>query len=164
MELALKQIVPAPPGNEQVQVGAVRVAESVRVVDEDLDRPERIDDLCDTCDTRLVIGYIPFEDGDTRRRRGCDDQTIGVDPQIFRQLILMALDASSVQLEKIRTTLHDRTIPQAVLGDRDMLGAAVGLAPLSAVAVTNASLADRLLVELDESSGEDGKDESEVSR
>ncbi len=78
------------------------------------------------------------------------------------QLILMALDASSVQLEKIRTTLHDRTIPQAVLGDRDMLGAAVGLAPLSAVAVTNASLADRLLAELHGSSGEDRKDESEA--
>ena len=64
------------------------------------------------------------------------------------QLILMAGDASSVQMEKIRTTLHDRAIPQAVLGDRDTLGAAVGLAPLSAVAVTSVSLADRLLAEL----------------
>lgn len=66
------------------------------------------------------------------------------------QLILMASDASGVQLKKIRTTVHDRTIPQAVLGDRDTLGSAVGLAPLSAVAVTNASLADRLLQELEE--------------
>ena len=74
----------------------------------------------------------------------------------------MAWDASSVQLKKIRTTLHDRGIPQAVLGDRDMLGAAVGLAPLSAVAVTSVSLADRLLAELGGSSGEDRKDESEA--
>ena len=74
----------------------------------------------------------------------------------------MACDGSSVQLKKIRTTLHDRAIPQAVLGDRDMLGAAVGLAPLSAVAVTSVSLADRLLAELGGSSGEDRKDESEA--
>ncbi len=78
------------------------------------------------------------------------------------QLILMAWDASSVQLKKIRTTLHDRAIPQAVLGERDMLGAAVGLAPLSAVAVTSGSLAVRLLAELDGSWGEDGEDESEA--
>ena len=45
------------------------------------------------------------------------------------QLILMASDASGVQLKKIRTTLRDRTIPQAVLGDRDALGSAVGRAP-----------------------------------
>ena len=77
-------------------------------------------------------------------------------------MILMAGDASSVQLEKIRTTLHDRAIPQAVLGDRDMLGAAVGLAPLSAVAVTSVSLAERLLTELDGPSGEGKKDESEA--
>ena len=64
------------------------------------------------------------------------------------QLILMAGDASSVQLDKIRTTLHDRAIPQAVLGDRDALGSALGLAPLSAVAVTNSSFAARLLEEL----------------
>ena len=77
-------------------------------------------------------------------------------------MILMAWDALSVQLEKIKTTLHDRAIPQAVLGDRDMLGAAVSVAPLSAVPVTNVLLADRLLAELDGSSGEDGKDESEA--
>ena len=64
------------------------------------------------------------------------------------QLILMAGDASSVQLDKIRTTLHDRPIPQVVLGDRNTLGAAVGMAPLSAVAVTNRSLAEKLVAEL----------------
>ena len=40
------------------------------------------------------------------------------------QLILMAGDASSVQLDKIRSTLHDRPIPQVILGDRNTLGAA----------------------------------------
>jgi len=64
------------------------------------------------------------------------------------RLILMAEDASSIQLEKIRTTLHDRSIPQVILGDRNTLGAAVGTAPLSAVAVTDRSLADRLAAEL----------------
>jgi ribosomal protein L7Ae-like RNA K-turn-binding protein len=75
------------------------------------------------------------------------------------QLILMATDASGVQLEKIKTTLRDRAIPQAFLGDRDALGAAVGTAPLSALAVTNVGLAERLRAELaapaDESSRND---------
>jgi ribosomal protein L7Ae-like RNA K-turn-binding protein len=70
------------------------------------------------------------------------------------RLVLMARDASSVQMEKVRTTLHDRAIPQAVLGDRDTLGAALGLAPLSAVAVTSAPLAERLLRELEAGRGE----------
>ncbi len=69
------------------------------------------------------------------------------------RLILMAGDASSVQLDKIRTTLHDRSIPQVTLGDRDTLGAAVGLAALSAIAVTDRSFADQLAVELKSSSG-----------
>lgn len=71
-------------------------------------------------------------------------------------LILMAGDASRVQLDKIRTTLHEKAIPQVILGDRDTLGAAVGLAMLSAVAVTNRSLADQLIAELDGSDGESG--------
>jgi ribosomal protein L7Ae-like RNA K-turn-binding protein len=69
------------------------------------------------------------------------------------RLVLMAGDASRVQLKKIRTTLHDRAIPQVILGDRNTLGAAVGLAPLSAVAVTNRSLADQLIAELDSGGG-----------
>ncbi len=74
------------------------------------------------------------------------------------QLILMAGDASSVQLDKIRTTVHDRAIPQAVLGDRAALGGALGLAPVSAVAVTNGPLADQLLVELSRSVDEEADD------
>ena len=64
------------------------------------------------------------------------------------RLILIAGDASSVQVEKVRTTLNDRAIPQVTLGDRNTLGAAVGLAPLTAVAVTNAELANKLAAEL----------------
>ncbi len=78
------------------------------------------------------------------------------------RLILMAGDASGVQLDKIRTTLHDRAIPQAVLGDRDALGKALGLAPLAAVAVTKASFAERLLEELDTSAAEDGMQDREA--
>ncbi|MDA1103585.1 MAG: ribosomal L7Ae/L30e/S12e/Gadd45 family protein [Gemmatimonadetes bacterium] len=78
------------------------------------------------------------------------------------QLILMAGDASSVQLDKIRSTLHDRPIPQVILGDRNTLGAAVGLAPLSAVAVTNRSLATQLIAELRPSDDEGGIDAVEA--
>ena len=77
-------------------------------------------------------------------------------------LVLMAGDASSVQLDKVRSTLKNRTIPQAVLGDRNTLGAAVGLAPLSAVAVTNASLADQLVAELERSVDESSTDAVEA--
>lgn len=75
-------------------------------------------------------------------------------------LILMAEDASSVQLDKIRTTLHDRSIPRAILGDRTMLGAAIGFAELSAVAITDRSFADRLVAELNGSA--DGRSGDEV--
>jgi ribosomal protein L7Ae-like RNA K-turn-binding protein len=66
------------------------------------------------------------------------------------RLVLLAGDASDVQMEKIRKSLRTKTIPQARLGDRISLGAAIGLAPISAVAVTNAPLADQVLAELDE--------------
>ena len=65
------------------------------------------------------------------------------------QLVLIAGDASSTQVDKVRTTMHDRTIPQVILGDRDTLGAALGLGPLSAVAVTSESLAQKLARELE---------------
>ncbi len=78
------------------------------------------------------------------------------------QLVLMARDASRVQLEKIEKTLRDRSIPQVYLGDRNTLGAAVGMASLSAVAVTNGSLADQLVAELDGFSDEGGMDGAEA--
>ena len=60
------------------------------------------------------------------------------------RLILMASDASSVQLGKIRRLLENRSIPQAILGDRATLGAAVGAGSVSAVAVTAETFADEL--------------------
>jgi ribosomal protein L7Ae-like RNA K-turn-binding protein len=64
------------------------------------------------------------------------------------RLVLLAEDASDVQLEKIQKVLRRGTVPQARLGDRTSLGAALGVAPISAVAVTSAPLADQVLTEL----------------
>jgi ribosomal protein L7Ae-like RNA K-turn-binding protein len=64
------------------------------------------------------------------------------------RVVLLAGDASPAQLDKISRTLNERPIPVARFGDRGALGAAVGLAPLSAVAVTNVPLAERLVAEL----------------
>jgi ribosomal protein L7Ae-like RNA K-turn-binding protein len=75
------------------------------------------------------------------------------------KLVIMAGDASTTQLDKVRSTIHNRTIPQVYLGDRNTLGAAIGSAPVAAVAVKDASLADRLLEELDRLS--DGRVPSE---
>jgi len=69
------------------------------------------------------------------------------------ELIVMAEDASDTQLDKIRSTIHNRTIPQVILGDRNTLGAAIGGPPLAALAVTNPSLAARLLEELSPEQG-----------
>ncbi|MGD2047030.1 MAG: ribosomal L7Ae/L30e/S12e/Gadd45 family protein [Gemmatimonadota bacterium] len=63
-------------------------------------------------------------------------------------VVLLAGDASPVQLDKIARTMNECSIPTAHVENRETLGAAVGLAPLSAVAVTNASLAEELVVEL----------------
>lgn len=71
------------------------------------------------------------------------------------RLILMAADASSVQLDKIRRLLDNRSIPRAILGDRVTLGAALGAGPVSAVAVTVATFADELQRKLD-AADEDG--------
>ena len=64
------------------------------------------------------------------------------------RLVLLAGDASGAQLDKIGRTLSGRTVPTATLVDRASLGAAVGLAPLAAVAVTDPSLAGRVSAEL----------------
>jgi len=64
------------------------------------------------------------------------------------ELVVVAADASPAQLEKVLRTLGNRPIPHASLGDRAALGVAVGVAPVSAVAVTNASLAGRVSAEL----------------
>ena len=77
-------------------------------------------------------------------------------------LILMAEDASSVQMKKIRTMQDDGSIPRVTLGDRATLGAALGMAELSVVAVTQASLANRLVEELEGSEDEDCTDAVEA--
>lgn len=69
------------------------------------------------------------------------------------RLILMAGDASSVQLDKIRSVLKNRPIPRGTLGDRATLGAAVGRGPTSVVAVTSASFAEQLQRKLGGSGG-----------
>jgi len=64
------------------------------------------------------------------------------------RLVLMAGDASPVQLEKIEKALSKRPTPWASLSDRATIGAAVGRAPVSAVALTGASLAGQISAEL----------------
>ena len=64
------------------------------------------------------------------------------------KLVLLAGDASPVQLAKIRRTMEGRPVPEASLGSRAELGAALGHDPISAVAVTSAPLADRMAAEL----------------
>lgn len=64
------------------------------------------------------------------------------------RLVLMAEDASASQLDKVRRTLVNRPIPRATLGDRAMLGAAVGRSPVSVVAVTDPSFAKGIAAKL----------------
>ena len=66
------------------------------------------------------------------------------------KLVLVAEDASGTQLSKIEGLVRGGAVPQVTLGDRFVLGAAVGGPPLSAVAVTDARLAARLLRGLEE--------------
>ena len=77
------------------------------------------------------------------------------------RLVLMAGDASSVQLDKIRSALRNRPIPQVILGDRAMLGAAVGRGPISALAVTAASFAEQLRQKLGAEGGEESEEAEE---
>lgn len=78
------------------------------------------------------------------------------------RLILMAGDASSVQLDKVRNILRNRPIPWGTLGDRATLGAAVGRGPTSAVAITAGSFAgalQKILDSRDEASPETSEEE-----
>jgi len=65
------------------------------------------------------------------------------------RLVVMAGDASDVQLDKIRSALRNPPIPWATLGDRATLGGAVGRDPVSAIAVTAASFAEQIQRKLD---------------
>ncbi len=63
-------------------------------------------------------------------------------------LVLFAKDASAVQQHKVLKLLRHRETPRVTLGSRAELGAAVGSAPLSAVAVTEAGFARELASQL----------------
>lgn len=60
------------------------------------------------------------------------------------RLVVMAEDASPVQLEKILKTLSRRSLARGYVPSQALLGSALGAGPLSAVAVTNASFATEL--------------------
>jgi ribosomal protein L7Ae-like RNA K-turn-binding protein len=83
------------------------------------------------------------------RRAGALERGTGATQRAVRdgsaRLVLLAQDASEVQLEKVLKLLRHRETPRGVLGSRAELGAAVGSAPLSAVAVTDKNLASQLV-------------------
>ena len=64
-------------------------------------------------------------------------------------MVVMAGDASDVQLGKIRSALRNRPIPWVILGDRATLGERVGRDPVSALAVTASSFAEQIQRKLD---------------
>jgi len=64
------------------------------------------------------------------------------------RLILFAQDASETQREKVMKLLRHGRTPRATLGTREALGAAVGSAPVSAVAVTDREFAKELMARL----------------
>jgi ribosomal protein L7Ae-like RNA K-turn-binding protein len=65
------------------------------------------------------------------------------------RLVLMAQDASAAQTAKIRRTLAGNPVPNVSWGTRDELGASVGRAPVSVIAVTHPRLAVELLAVLE---------------
>lgn len=64
------------------------------------------------------------------------------------RLVLTAGDASETQLEKVLGLARERDVPHRVVADRGTLGRALGSSSISAVAVTNPSLAERILEQL----------------
>jgi len=111
--------------------------------------------------SRELLGLL----GLARRAGGIAAGTAAVRQSVREgraRLIVMAGDASGAQLDKIRSTIHNRTIPQVILGDRNTLGAAVGSAPLAAIAVTHGALADRLLEALGDPGETGGSGEAEA--
>jgi ribosomal protein L7Ae-like RNA K-turn-binding protein len=61
------------------------------------------------------------------------------------KLVLVAGDAAEPQRRKVEVIASRRGVPRVVVADRVGLGSAVGEPPLSAVAVTEAGFAQRLL-------------------
>ena len=64
------------------------------------------------------------------------------------RLVLLAEDAATGQAGKVANLLRHRSIPHRVWGLQEELGRAVGAGPLSAIAIMDDGLAERLLVEL----------------
>lgn len=60
------------------------------------------------------------------------------------RFVVVAGDASENARDKLLPLLAARGVPHAVVFDRTALGAAVGRSPLSAVGITDASLAGRV--------------------
>lgn len=91
------------------------------------------------------------------RRAGALERGTGSTQRAVRdgraRLVLLAADASDVQTERVLRLLRHRDTPRMTLGSRHELGAAVGAALISAVAVTEAGLAGRLV---DQLSGQPG--------
>ena len=64
------------------------------------------------------------------------------------RLVLFAQDASETQRDKVMKLLRHGKTPRAILGTREELGSAVGVAPVSAVAVTDKEFAKELAARL----------------
>lgn len=60
-------------------------------------------------------------------------------------LVLVTMDASSSQVNRVRRLAEHRKIPMIWISDRARLGQAVGAAPLTAVGVTTRTFATQLL-------------------
>lgn len=60
-------------------------------------------------------------------------------------LVLLARDASDIQQQKVLRLLEHRETPRASVGSRADLGAAIGCAPVSAIAITAESFAEQVL-------------------
>ena len=69
------------------------------------------------------------------------------------KLVLIAGDASATQVEKIVGLLRHGDVPYERLSDREGLGAALGSAALSAIAVNDASFAEQVLRRLPSEEG-----------
>lgn len=84
-------------------------------------------------------------------------------------LVVFASDASEVQLEKVWKVLRHHEVPVRWVSRREVLGHAVGEAPLSVLGVKTRSFADRLLPALpstltERSGGGDGAGEPKEAR
>jgi ribosomal protein L7Ae-like RNA K-turn-binding protein len=65
------------------------------------------------------------------------------------RLVIVTRDAAPAQRAKIERTLAGHSVPRVRWGSRADLGAAIGMAPLSAVAVTHRKLAAEMREELE---------------